>query len=440
MPAWARRAHSGAKVIAKMTAPQIMALDQALAELNVPEPDPGRWAGQLAEVARQMRAIIGRHRDLVPSSIGFLPGGGRALRCHERVLAIMRAGGLPDSRAVAGLYLLWVIVNGFSLEETRTEDPERSRPDLSPEGSRRNTALAALWLEGDVMSTNPGLLGALGAACYRHRWVTVLAWIAGVACLITLWMRFGAAAQNSFTSNDPGQALLNEHFAAQSGDTLTLAIRSDAPVTSPAVQARVTQALAPFRQAAHVTGVSNPYTTPGQLSADGHIAYATIQFDVPGSSIPGSEATALIHDARAASGNGVTFSLGGDVVDLAETPYGGPSNGIGVGAAAIVLLIAFGSLLAMGLPIATALMGIGSGLALIALLGHIFPAPGFTAIIAALIGLGVGVDYALFILTRFRQELRGVPGHGVRGVPGQAERPPGPAQRADLQDGMQPQD
>jgi MMPL family len=234
-----------------------------------------------------------------------------------------------------------------------------------------------------------------------------------LACLITLWMRFGAAAQNSFTSNDPGQALLNEHFAAQSGDTLTLAIRSQAPVTSPAVQARVTQALTPFRQAAHVTGVSNPYTTPGQLSVDGHIAYATIQFDVPGSSIPGGEATALIHDARVASGTGVTFSLGGDVVDLAETPYGGPSNGIGVGAAAIVLLIAFGSLLAMGLPIATALMGIGSGLALITLLGHVFPAPGFTAITAGLIGLGVGVDYALFIVTRFR---------------------------ADLQDGMQPQD
>ena len=174
------------------------------------------------------------------------------------------------------------------------------------------------------MSTNSGPLGGLGAACYRHRWLTVLAWIAGLACLVALWMRFGAAAQNSFTSNDPGQALLNEHFSAQSGDTLTLAIRSQAPVTSPAVRARVTRALAPFRQAAHVTGMSSPYTTPGQLSADGHIAYATIQCDVPGSSIPGREATALMRDARAASGTGVTVSLGGDVVDLAETPYGGP--------------------------------------------------------------------------------------------------------------------
>ena len=99
----------------------------------------------------------------------------------------------------------------------------------------------------------------------------------------------------------------------------------------------------------------------------------------------------------------MTFSLGGNVVDQAETPYGGPSNGVGVGAAAVVLLIAFGSLLAMGLPIATALIGIGSGLALIALLGHVFPAPGFSAIVAAMIGLGVGVDYALFIVTRFRE-------------------------------------
>jgi hypothetical protein len=119
-----------------MTAPQMMALDLALAEVEVPPPDPDRWASQLAGVARQMRAVIGRHRDLVPSSVGFLPGGGRALGCHERVLAIMRAGGLPDSRSVAGLYLLWVIVNGFSLEETPAAEPERPGPDLSPEMSR----------------------------------------------------------------------------------------------------------------------------------------------------------------------------------------------------------------------------------------------------------------------------------------------------------------
>jgi uncharacterized membrane protein YdfJ with MMPL/SSD domain len=254
--------------------------------------------------------------------------------------------------------------------------------------------------------TNPALLGRIGRTCYRHRWLTLLTWIVGVACLITLWTRFGAPAQDNFAGSDPGQTQLNEHFQRQSGDTLTLAIRSSGSITSPAVQARVTSALTPFERAAHVTEVSNPYQVPGQISSDGHIAFATVQFNVASTKIPNGEALALMNDARVASGHGVTFRLGGDVVDLAETPYGGPTEGIGIGAAAIILLIAFGSLLAMGLPVATAVLGIGAGLSLIALLGHIVPAPSFSPIIASMIGLGVGVDYALFIVTRFREALR----------------------------------
>jgi putative drug exporter of the RND superfamily len=228
--------------------------------------------------------------------------------------------------------------------------------------------------------------------CYRHRWATLLGWIAAVACLITLWQLFGAAAQNTFTGSDPGQSILNEHFPQQSGDTLTLAIRSQRPIAD--VRPQVELALAPYRRLAGVSDLN--------VAADGHIAFATIAFSV--TTVPTGEADALMADATAASGHGITYSLGGDAVDQAETPYGGASNGIGVGAAMIVLLIAFGSLLAMGLPIATALMSIGSGLSLIALLGHVFPAPSFSPIIAAMIGLGVGVDYALFIVTRFRAE------------------------------------
>jgi uncharacterized membrane protein YdfJ with MMPL/SSD domain len=288
------------------------------------------------------------------------------------------------------------------------------------------------------MRTGDGPLGGLGRACYRHRKATLLAWVAGVAVLITLWMRFEAAADNDFTGPDPGQTLLNQHFARQSGDALTLAISSAQPVTAPAVRARVATALVPFERAPYVTGVTDPYTTPGHVSRDGHIAYATVQFDIPQNSISAGETTALMNDATRASGHGVTFSLGGDVVDAAETPYGGPDNGIGVGAAMVVLLIAFGSLLAMGLPVATALFGIGGGLSLIALLGHVFPAPSFSPVVAALIGLGVGVDYALFILTRFRTELRAELSRRApdtiedrarsRGVPG--GRPPGLAEDA----------
>ncbi|HEU5419848.1 MAG TPA: MMPL family transporter [Streptosporangiaceae bacterium] len=251
-----------------------------------------------------------------------------------------------------------------------------------------------------------GLLGRTGLACYRRRWLIVVAWLAGLACLITLWTRFGAPADNDFGTADPGQAMINAHFHRQSGDALTLAIRSAEPVTSPAVRREITAALIPFSRAAGVSSVVSPYQAPGQISRDGHIAFATIQFSVPSTSIPGSEATALMHDATAASRHGLTFSLGGDVVDLAETPYGGASDGIGILAAAIVLLLAFGSVLAMGLPVVTALFGIGTGLSLIALIGHLIPAPTFSPIVASMIGLGIGVDYALFMVTRFREALR----------------------------------
>jgi putative drug exporter of the RND superfamily len=255
-------------------------------------------------------------------------------------------------------------------------------------------------------SPSPGLLGQVARACHRHRWLTLFGWVAIVAYLIVMWMQFGAPADNNFTATDPGTRLINQHFARQSGDRLTLAIRSAKAVDTSAARERITAAFTPFARAPHVTSVGSPYQVPGQISADRHIAFATVQFDVPASEIPGSEVTALMNDARAASGNGMTFSLGGDVVDLAETPNGGSSEGIGVAAAAIVLLISFGSVLAMGLPIVTALFGIGSGLSLIALIGHLVPAPSFAPVVASLIGLGVGVDYALFIVTRFREALR----------------------------------
>jgi RND superfamily putative drug exporter len=267
---------------------------------------------------------------------------------------------------------------------------------------------AADQLPGAGPTAPPGrtaLLGRVGRGCYRRRWLTLSAWIVGVACLITLWINFGAGYDNNFSGSDPGQAVLNEHFHARSGDQLTLAIRSSAGIGSPAVRAQVTAALATFR-GAYITSVTGPYQVPGRISSDGHIAFATIQFDKPGSNLSNAEALALMQDARAASGHGVTYDLGGDIVDQAETAYGGATDGIGIAAAMIVLLIAFGSLLAMGLPVVTALFGIGSGLSLIALIGHIAPAPSFSPIIASMIGLGVGVDYALFIVTRFRELLR----------------------------------
>src|SRR5262245_43934675 len=124
----------------------------------------------------------------------------------------------------------------------------------------------------------PGTLGRLGRACYRHRVITLLTWIIGVACLITLWIGFGAPADNSFAGSDPGQSLLNAHFHRQSGDTLTLAIKSSVPISSPQVRSAITSALVPFQRAAGVTAVTSPYQGHGQISPDQHVAFATIQF------------------------------------------------------------------------------------------------------------------------------------------------------------------
>ena len=255
------------------------------------------------------------------------------------------------------------------------------------------------------MSGSP-LLGTIARISYRRRWLALGGWLLMVAFLIVAWNRFGAQPDNNFTSTDPGTALINQHFPRQSGDALTLAIRSARPVASTEVRSRVTGELTSLAHAPHVTAVGGPYQVPGRISVDGHIAFATVAFDVKAPKIPASEVKTLMAGACAASGQGVSFYLGGDVVDLAETPHGGSSEGVGVAAAAIVLLISFGSVLAMGLPIVTTLFGIGSGLALIALIGHLVPAPTFAPVVASLIGLGVGVDYALFIVTRFREAMR----------------------------------
>src|SRR5262249_61307243 len=144
---------------------------------------------------------------------------------------------------------------------------------------------------------------------------------------------------------------------------------------SPDGRASLTGGLAAFAREPHVTSVASPYHAPGQISRDGHVAVGTIEFGVPSTGISNGEALALTRDARAASGQGVTFSLGGDVVDMAETPYSGPGEGIGVIAAAAVLLIAFGSLLAMGLPVVTPPPGLGGGLLGVPRPGPLRPAP-----------------------------------------------------------------
>lgn len=251
------------------------------------------------------------------------------------------------------------------------------------------------------------LLGRLGRFCYRRRRFVLLTWVIGTALLLFIGFAFAAPADNNFTGGNSqsaqAQNLIKQHFPERKGSALTLAIQAPAGVESPEVRARVDALEAQLGSSPNISAVHSPYTSPGQISADRTIAFATLQS--PSNPLPTAEVKHLVSQVKAASGDGVVFALAGADVVTAETPYGGASDAIGALAAMLVILIAFGSLLATGLTMLGALFGIGSGLALIFLLGYLFPAPSFSPIVSTLLGLGVGIDYALFIVTRYREGL-----------------------------------
>ena len=142
------------------------------------------------------------------------------------------------------------------------------------------------------------------------------------------------------------------------------------------------------------------------ISANGKIAFATVVFDQKANLLPKQAADRVVQTARAAAQPGLEVELGGQAIELTEQEGFGIATGVGLLAAIVVLLLTFGSLTAMGLPIVTALFGLGTGLSAIALFTHVVDTPNFSSELAAMIGLGVGIDYALFILTRYREAFR----------------------------------
>ncbi len=224
----------------------------------------------------------------------------------------------------------------------------------------------------------------------------------------------GSKYANSFTlpATDSSRALklLQSEFPAVSGETDTIVWRvSQGRVTDPAVQARITPMLAAVSKLPHIKSVLSPYSAVGlrQVSKDGTIAYADVTFAGRGPAIPNSAAKDVITTAQAVATPTLEVELGGPAIqDAGGRPKTGLSELIGIVAAGIVIFLAFGSLFAMLLPILSALMGIVTGLSLVSLLSHVFHIAVFGPTLATLIGLGVGVDYALFIVSRHRANLR----------------------------------
>lgn len=253
-----------------------------------------------------------------------------------------------------------------------------------------------------------GALAGLARFCFRRRRLVLATWIAGVVAVAFLGFGYGAAGDNDFSGGDSGSAraqkLIEEHFPEQQGDTLTLAVKADRGIDDPAARQKIEHVVAEL-DASPLTGpVTSPYRNADQVTADRRIARMTIP--LTDKDADKSAVKSLVDMVKDASGDGVTTGLGGKQAEKAETPAQGPTESVGIAAAAVILFIAFGSLVAMGLPIATGLMAIIGGVALTKLVGHLVPSPDFTVQVAAFIGLGVGIDYALFIVTRYKDALQ----------------------------------
>jgi RND superfamily putative drug exporter len=238
--------------------------------------------------------------------------------------------------------------------------------------------------------------------------MVLMAWILGVLVVACVGFGFGAASSNDFTGGNTdsarAQALIEKHFPEQQGDTLTLAIKAKKGIDDTAAREKIEKIIGQL-DASPLTGpVVSPYQDENLVTKDRHIARMTIPLTEKNAKK--SNVKPLVDAVKKASGGEVLLGLGGDQAEKAETPNPGPAESVGVLAAAVILFIAFGSLVAMGLPIVTALMAILGGIGLLKLVAYVVPSPDFTVLVAALIGLGVGIDYALFIVTRYKDGLK----------------------------------
>jgi RND superfamily putative drug exporter len=251
-------------------------------------------------------------------------------------------------------------------------------------------------------------LRALARFCYRRRRLVILCWLGALIGVNVIAGVVGTNFTTNFsapnTESTRAANLLRANFKAESGDVVQVVYQGTPSMTDTAVRRQVASFNAALAVVPHVASVSNPYTTPGSISKSGTIALANAQLDDKAQNIPNSVGTEMIHLAEQHSTPQLEVKLGGQLIQQSERPSLS-GEGIGILAAIVILLIAFGSVLAMALPIVVAIAGIAVGLPIIGLLTHVYPLQSFATTLATMIGIGVGIDYALFVVTRYRQGL-----------------------------------
>ena len=250
----------------------------------------------------------------------------------------------------------------------------------------------------------------LAAWCVQHRKLVVLLWLATLAAVSAVSLGVGSAYSNTFTlpNTESWRALqlLRAASPKVAGDTeqVVWETKGALRVTDPSVQRRITTMLSQLERLPHVTAVVSPYSaqTGTRINASRTVAFAQVTFDRQAGSISAATASDMVRVVRSAQEPGLEVGVTGQVAAKA-VPLSAGGVEVGVALAAVVLVL--GSLPAMLLPIVSAMGSLGSAVGIIGLASHAMKMPDFSTQLVLLIGLGVGVDYALFIVTRHRQGL-----------------------------------
>jgi RND superfamily putative drug exporter len=244
---------------------------------------------------------------------------------------------------------------------------------------------------------------------HRHARLVIAVTLAIMVPLGVLWSvaagEYGAAFSLSGSEAQELFDVLDERFPSNAGDTATVVVKADAGIDNLAVREQVEGLRDELSRLDGVSAVSSPFDGPGAISPDGKIARLSVQYATQTEDEADEQAPALVDLVKDASEPGFQVEAGGALVQLTEREPPGNSEIIGITAAIIILLLAFGSLVAMGLPIMTALLGLSSSFFLVGLASRFVPMPGFAPQFIAMIGIGVGIDYALLIVSRYREEV-----------------------------------
>src|SRR4051812_34290248 len=257
------------------------------------------------------------------------------------------------------------------------------------------------------------MLERLGRAGGRHKWWVGVVWLIAAGSVGLLAK--GLEGQETDNFRIPGAQsqealdLLIQDFPAASGQSASVVFQADAGITSPDVQAAIAASVANLEKLPHVVGVTDPYGPlgPAIISKNGRITLVTVQFDVVAQELPKDIYDQITAATAPATDAGVRLAYGGAVIDYSHQPPSNNADLIGLLAAVAVLLFAFGSVVAMGLPITTALFGLAIGISLIKIVAAFTDIGTLAPTLAQMIGLGVGIDYSLFIVSRYRENRAG---------------------------------